>query len=66
MGAVGRKEWPTVAMSQIFILALCPLSLALPLVCDIRDENQVKSAIDQTVAKFGGIDILVSSQGCRR
>ncbi|KAF9150304.1 hypothetical protein BG015_007896 [Linnemannia schmuckeri] len=33
---------------------------ALPIICDIRDEEQVKSAIDQTAAKFGGIDILVS------
>ncbi|KAF9580765.1 hypothetical protein BGW38_002454 [Lunasporangiospora selenospora] len=34
---------------------------ALPIVCDIRDEEQVKSAIDQTAAKFGGIDILVNN-----
>ncbi|KAF9902502.1 hypothetical protein EC991_004834 [Linnemannia zychae] len=33
----------------------------LPIVCDIRDEEQVKSAIDQTAAKFGGIDILVNN-----
>ncbi|KAF9930717.1 hypothetical protein BGZ65_005193 [Modicella reniformis] len=34
---------------------------ALPIVCDIRDEEQVKSAIDQTAKKFGGIDILVNN-----
>ncbi|KAF9113942.1 Hydroxysteroid dehydrogenase-like protein 2 [Mortierella sp. AM989] len=34
---------------------------ALPLVCDIRDEEQVKNAIDQTAQKFGGIDILVNN-----
>ncbi|KAG0055953.1 hypothetical protein BGZ83_006878 [Gryganskiella cystojenkinii] len=34
---------------------------ALPIVCDIRDEDQVKSAIDQTVAEFGGIDILINN-----
>ncbi|KAG0317895.1 hypothetical protein BGZ97_004719 [Linnemannia gamsii] len=34
---------------------------ALPIICDIRDEEQVKSAIDQTAAKFGGIDILVNN-----
>ncbi|KAG0213523.1 hypothetical protein BGX28_004159 [Mortierella sp. GBA30] len=34
---------------------------ALPIVCDIRDEEQVKNAIDQTVNKFGGIDILVNN-----
>ncbi|KAJ1930309.1 Hydroxysteroid dehydrogenase-like protein 2 [Tieghemiomyces parasiticus] len=34
---------------------------ALPVVCDIRDEVQVKSAVEQAVAKFGGIDILVNN-----
>ncbi|KAL1914567.1 uncharacterized protein VTP21DRAFT_8192 [Calcarisporiella thermophila] len=34
---------------------------ALPVVCDIRDEDQVKSAIQQTVDKFGGIDIVVNN-----
>ena len=34
---------------------------ALPLVCDIRDEAQVKAAIGRTVATFGGIDIVVNN-----
>jgi citronellol/citronellal dehydrogenase len=34
---------------------------ALPLVCDIRDEAQVKAAIARTVATFGGIDIVVNN-----
>ncbi|KAF9961216.1 hypothetical protein BGZ70_008343 [Mortierella alpina] len=34
---------------------------ALPIVCDIRDEEQVQNAINQTVDKFGGIDILVNN-----
>ncbi|CAG8613806.1 16612_t:CDS:2, partial [Funneliformis caledonium] len=34
---------------------------ALPLVCDIRDEESVKSAIQKTVEKFGGIDIVVNN-----
>ena len=34
---------------------------ALPVVCDIRDENAVASAVDATVARFGGIDILVNN-----
>jgi citronellol/citronellal dehydrogenase len=35
--------------------------IALPIVCDIREEDQVKSAVDQTVAAFGGIDICVNN-----
>src|SRR5262245_38233410 len=34
---------------------------ALPLVVDVRDETQVKSAIERTVATFGGIDIVVNN-----
>lgn len=34
---------------------------ALPLVCDIRFEDQVKAAVQQTVDKFGGIDICINN-----
>jgi citronellol/citronellal dehydrogenase len=34
---------------------------ALPLVVDIRDEEQVASAVDKAVAAFGGIDALVNN-----
>jgi citronellol/citronellal dehydrogenase len=34
---------------------------ALPLVVDVRDEDSVKRAIDQTAAAFGGIDIVVNN-----
>jgi citronellol/citronellal dehydrogenase len=34
---------------------------ALPIVCDIRSDDQVAEAVEQTVAKFGGIDICVNN-----
>ena len=34
---------------------------ALPLAVDVREEAAVKAAIDETAAKFGGIDILVNN-----
>jgi citronellol/citronellal dehydrogenase len=34
---------------------------ALPLVCDIRDDEIVESAIAKTVERFGGIDICVNN-----
>ena len=34
---------------------------ALPIMCDIRDEESVKAAVKQTVEKFGGIDICVNN-----
>ena len=35
--------------------------VALPIQCDIRDENQIEAAIAQTAEKFGGIDILINN-----
>ena len=34
---------------------------ALAIQCDLRDENQIASAIAQTAAEFGGIDILINN-----
>ena len=34
---------------------------ALPIVCDIRYEEQVETAVDETVSKFGGIDICINN-----
>ena len=34
---------------------------ALPLICDIRDEQQVAEAVAKTVQRFGGIDICVNN-----
>jgi len=34
---------------------------ALPLAVDIRDEEQVAAAVAETVARFGGIDIVVNN-----
>ena len=34
---------------------------ALPIVCDIRFEEQVAAAMEKTVERFGGVDILVNN-----
>ena len=34
---------------------------ALPVLCDIREEAQVASAVEQTVEAFGGIDIVINN-----
>lgn len=34
---------------------------ALPIACDIRDEQQVVSAVAKTVETFGGIDIVINN-----
>jgi citronellol/citronellal dehydrogenase len=39
---------------------------ALPLVCDIRDEEQVEAAVAATVKRFGGIDICLNNASAVR
>jgi citronellol/citronellal dehydrogenase len=34
---------------------------ALPIQCDLRDENQITAAINQAAQEFGGIDILINN-----
>jgi citronellol/citronellal dehydrogenase len=34
---------------------------ALPVVVDVRDENQIQAAVERAVERFGGIDILVNN-----
>ena len=34
---------------------------ALGIQCDIRNENEVKAAIEKAVQTFGGIDILINN-----
>jgi citronellol/citronellal dehydrogenase len=34
---------------------------ALPLICDIRYEDQIALAVAETVSKFGGIDVLINN-----
>jgi NAD(P)-dependent dehydrogenase (short-subunit alcohol dehydrogenase family) len=36
---------------------------ALPVACDVTDEESVTAAIESTVSEFGGIDILVANAG---
>jgi len=32
---------------------------ALPVLCDVRDEDQIDSTVEQTISTFGGVDVLV-------
>ncbi len=34
---------------------------ALPVVVDVRDEQQVQAAVDKAVAEFGGLDIVINN-----
>jgi citronellol/citronellal dehydrogenase len=43
--------------------ALGPEGLIEPLVCDIREEQQVDGLVDQVLGRFGRIDLLVNNAG---
>ncbi|MBC7413669.1 MAG: SDR family oxidoreductase [Herminiimonas sp.] len=36
---------------------------ALPVVCDVGDEGQVRSAVDTAIAQFGRLDVIVNNAG---
>lgn len=36
---------------------------AIAIACDVRDEEQIKNAIEKTVEAFGGIDIIINNAG---
>ena len=42
---------------------LFPQKEALGIKCDVTNEKQLKKAIEETIATFGGIDMLVSNAG---
>jgi len=35
--------------------------IALPIQCDLRDEDQIAAAVNQAAEEFGGIDILINN-----
>ena len=35
--------------------------VALPIQCDLRDENQISEAVEKAAVEFGGIDILINN-----
>jgi citronellol/citronellal dehydrogenase len=57
---IDPRRWPDFGWAWLTRF-LMNLGNALPLVVDVRDEVQVKDAIEQTVATFGRLDIVVNN-----
>jgi NAD(P)-dependent dehydrogenase (short-subunit alcohol dehydrogenase family) len=51
------------AVDEVLSLITASGGEALPLIADVADENQVASAVDQAVARWGGLDIVVANAG---
>jgi NAD(P)-dependent dehydrogenase (short-subunit alcohol dehydrogenase family) len=52
--------------ANVAVLDICPSPLPegqIVLICDVTDSESVQHAIDATVAKFGGFDIVVNNAG---
>lgn len=51
------------AVDEVLSLITASGGEALPLIADVADENQVASAVDRAVARWGGLDIVVANAG---
>lgn len=71
IGAFAVKEFSrlgynvafTYFKSEAYALSLQNETNALAIFCDISDSNQVNSAINTTIKKFGFIDVLINNAG---
>ena len=50
-----------ILLSSRIVLVEAAGGKCLPCMVDIRSEEQVRNAVEETVRKFGGIDILVNN-----
>ena len=64
IGVLGKTDEPHPVLEGTVHTAVAELKAAggdgLALVCDVRDEEQVNSAVEQLAAKFGGIDVVIN------
>lgn len=52
-----------VAATADRLKATTPEAIAFPVRCDVSDEADVTSAVDEAVARLGGLDLVVNSAG---
>lgn len=55
------KEFLNLKTYKIYFSVEAVGGKALPCIVDVRDEAQVINAVENAVAKFGGIDIVVNN-----
>jgi NAD(P)-dependent dehydrogenase (short-subunit alcohol dehydrogenase family) len=61
--AVGDRDADTAAETARSIGDLGLGVEAIPIVCDLRDRDQIAAMVEGAVASFGGLDVLVNNAG---
>ena len=65
VGVIGKTDSPHARLEGTVHSAADEMRAAggdgLALVCDVREEDQVKAAVEALVARFGGIDALINN-----
>ena len=51
------------AVSEVVSFITASGGEAFPLIADVTDENQISGAVDQVVARWGGLDVVVANAG---
>ena len=51
------------AAAEVAHQAGVPHDHILPLVCDVTDEVNIRTALSRTVRQFGGLNILITNAG---
>ncbi|HLI07335.1 MAG TPA: SDR family NAD(P)-dependent oxidoreductase [Ktedonobacteraceae bacterium] len=60
---VGLIDINGIAIEEVLAKIVASGGEALPLVADVSSEEQVRQAVDQTVERWGGLDIVVANAG---
>lgn len=60
---VGLIDINRAAVDEVFALITGAGGEAMPLIADVSDEQQIAQAVDEAVARWGGLDIVVANAG---
>jgi NAD(P)-dependent dehydrogenase (short-subunit alcohol dehydrogenase family) len=60
---VGLVDINRGAISEVVSFIAASGGEAFPLIADVSDENQIAGAVDQVVAHWGGLDVVVANAG---